>query len=172
MQFRKEWIPQLGYVAAISIRQPYASAIVKYQVKCVEMRTWATDYRGPIVLHAGKTWIGGGSRERITHEQLAGIKEAVARLGIPRGSKLGDYPLGAAIGVARLVDCHRYTSQREFERDFERHKSNAKFGEQPLIGWRFEDIQLFDEPVELRGQLGLFPCPVSLLPAEMCAAWK
>jgi hypothetical protein len=172
MHFRKDWIPTIGALPALSIKQPYASAIVRYRVKCVEMRTWATPYRGQLVLHAGKSWINGATRQRITHEQLDGIKEAVARLGIPRGSTLRDYPLGAAIGVARLVDCHRYTSQQEFERDFARHKSNARFGEQPLIGWYFEDVQLFGEPVEMRGYLGLFPCSVSLLPAEMCAAWK
>jgi hypothetical protein len=137
---------------------------VCYGAKCVEMRTWATNYRGPVVIHAGKSWIGGGTHQRITHEQLADIREAVTRLGI-KSSTLGDYPLGAALGLARLVECHRYTSEKEFVADFERHKSNARFGEQPLIGWRFEDAHLFNEPIDLRGQLGLFPVPVSLLPA-------
>ena len=39
---------------AISIRQPWAWLIV-HGYKDVENRTWATKYRGPILIHAGKT---------------------------------------------------------------------------------------------------------------------
>lgn len=168
MQFRKNWTPIIGALPALSIKQPYASAIVRYKVKTIEMRTWATDYRGPVVIHAGKTWISGAARGKpLQPYQLEEIREAVARLDIPRGTKLGDYPLGYAIGIARLVECWRYRSDEELLADFFKHKSNVPFQcGKPLIGWRFEDIQAFDEPVELRGELGLFPCPVSLLPVS------
>jgi hypothetical protein len=39
---------------ALSIRQPWAWLIV-HGFKPVENRDWATDYRGPLAIHAGKT---------------------------------------------------------------------------------------------------------------------
>ncbi len=37
----------------LSIRQPWAWAII-YGGKDVENRTWSTNYRGPLLIHAGK----------------------------------------------------------------------------------------------------------------------
>ena len=38
---------------AITIKQPYASLIVE-GIKDIENRTWKTNYRGRILIHAGK----------------------------------------------------------------------------------------------------------------------
>lgn len=65
---------------ALTIHQPYAHLIV-IRKKLVENRTWATKYRGPLLIHAGKS-----------HEWL----------GIEDPSK---YVMGAIVGVADLVDC-------------------------------------------------------------------
>lgn len=40
---------------AISIRQPWAWLIVN-GYKDIENRTWATSYRGPVLIHASKQW--------------------------------------------------------------------------------------------------------------------
>jgi hypothetical protein len=40
-------------VKAISVRQPWAWCITNAG-KCVENRTWNTDYRGPVLIHAAK----------------------------------------------------------------------------------------------------------------------
>lgn len=45
---------------AMSIKQPWAELIVS-GVKDVENRTWSTDYRGPILIHAGKRVDPAGS---------------------------------------------------------------------------------------------------------------
>ena len=37
---------------ALSIRQPWAELIVA-GLKDIENRTWRTDYRGPVLIHAG-----------------------------------------------------------------------------------------------------------------------
>jgi hypothetical protein len=39
---------------ALSIRQPWAYLIITGD-KDIENRTWATAYRGPVLIHAGKT---------------------------------------------------------------------------------------------------------------------
>ncbi|HHY88739.1 MAG TPA: ASCH domain-containing protein, partial [Chloroflexi bacterium] len=38
---------------ALSVRQPWAWLIAQ-GYKTVENRTWATNYRGPLLIHAGK----------------------------------------------------------------------------------------------------------------------
>jgi hypothetical protein len=76
----------------LTICQPYAHLIVTPQAelpkghtqKLVENRTWITSYRGPLLIHAGKSrnWL----------EQYPGCG-------------LWDMPFGAIVGVALVVDC-------------------------------------------------------------------
>jgi hypothetical protein len=40
---------------ALTIKQPFA-ALVARGIKDVENRSWSTDYRGPIFIHAGRAW--------------------------------------------------------------------------------------------------------------------
>lgn len=75
---------------ALSIRQPWASAIILGD-KDVENRTWRTHYRGPLLVHAG------------ARDDLAGwqaLDEMGARLPV-------DPPQGGIIGIVTLVDCVR-----------------------------------------------------------------
>jgi hypothetical protein len=67
---------------AISIRQPWASRILRGQ-KWIEVRTWATHHRGPLLICA-------------THR--------------PR---LQGYPTGVALCVVQLVDCRPMNIQDE-----------------------------------------------------------
>lgn len=73
---------------ALSIRHPWIDLILS-GAKTVEVRTWATRHRGPLLLHASA---GFGIGER----------EAAARLRVPAPGPDG---LGAVVGVAELVDC-------------------------------------------------------------------
>lgn len=73
---------------ALTICQPYAHLIVSGD-KRVENRTWTTNYRGPLYIHAGK------SREWLDEDDLK------------------TYPsmaFGAVVAVATLVDCVLYSS--------------------------------------------------------------
>jgi len=67
---------------ALTICQPYAELIMCGE-KLVENRVWKTDYRGPLLIHAGK------SLDYLKRERL----------------KPADYVLGAIVGVAVLADC-------------------------------------------------------------------
>lgn len=72
---------------ALTICQPYAHLIVCGQ-KLVENREWPTRYRGPLVIHAGKSreWLGQEDEQRFERN----------------GNPLA---FGAAVGVAQVVDC-------------------------------------------------------------------
>lgn len=68
----------------LTIKQPYASLIVE-GYKEYEFRTWKTNYRGRILIHAGKG---------IDKETINNIKPLEL-----------DYPNGYIIGSVKIVDC-------------------------------------------------------------------
>ncbi len=72
----------------LSIRQPWAYFICE-GTKKTENRSWSTDYRGPVLIHAGQRWADEAVE---TIEQRFG-------LSIPR-----DLPRGGIVGIAGLVD--------------------------------------------------------------------
>lgn len=68
---------------ALTIHQPYAELIVSGE-KLVENRTWYTSFRGPLLIHAGKS-----------HEWLDGADPA-------------KFVMGALVGIAQVMDCVRF----------------------------------------------------------------
>lgn len=152
---QREWEPKEGYIPALSIAQPYATGIIKRKKK-IELRPWGTHYRGPIALHAGKTWYGGIKPSNVTEIQMKPIKRFAQKYGLP--AHVSDYPTGAIIGVARLVRCATFTKEG-YERLRDQHCSDCDWtpGE---YGWQFEEVQDLPELISARGYLGLFPVPV------------
>ena len=78
-------------IRAITIQQPWASAIVAGP-KRVENRgrQWPV---GPYMIHAGKAWDDDAEHDPVCREWMAG--PAV------------EFPSGAVVGVATVVECHR-----------------------------------------------------------------
>ena len=52
--------------ACVSVRQPWADLLVS-GIKSVENRSWKCAHRGPLLIHAGKTW---GRDEQSAHDRL------------------------------------------------------------------------------------------------------
>lgn len=71
---------------ALSVRQPWAELIARGE-KTVEVRSWATSYRGPLLICAGAAW----------HP-----------LGVKLHGRIG--ARGAAVCVVQLVDCRPITA--------------------------------------------------------------
>lgn len=80
---------------AISIRQPWAWAIL-HAGKPVENRSWSTNIRGPICIHAAKG---------MTLDEYYEASQFIATLGMNDIPFPGDMQRGGIIGVADLVDC-------------------------------------------------------------------
>ena len=68
----------------LTVKQPWASLIIE-GFKCYEFRSWKTNYRGKILIHAGKNL----EKDMVDRFQKYHL----------------DYELGAIIGEAELVDC-------------------------------------------------------------------
>lgn len=132
---------------ALTICQPYAHLIVRGE-KLVENREWPTRYRGPLVIHAGK------SRAWLEPEDMQDFANA------------GD-PLvfGAAVGVARLVDClhidriHRGDYDAVYPWLRTHNHTNGTWC------WVLADVRRFD-PVPWSGAQGLWDFPDASLPSN------
>lgn len=77
---------------ALSLWQPWAS-LIAIGAKRIETRSWSTDYRGPVAIHASKHWTDKES-VLVTTEPFATALRAHVSL-----------PFGAIVAVADLVDC-------------------------------------------------------------------
>jgi hypothetical protein len=90
----------------MSIRQPWASLIViggidvhtgATTLKDIENRTWATAYRGPVLIHASQR------PDAIRPEEIE------RRFGVRVPS---DLPLGGVIGMTEIIACARPHASR------------------------------------------------------------
>lgn len=77
---------------ALSIRQPYAWLIAN-GIKDVENRTWHTGYRGPVLIHAGKTY---PKRDHLDDW------ESWQHFCYPHDR---DSMVGGIVGIATITDC-------------------------------------------------------------------
>ena len=83
---------------ALSIRQPWAWLIVNGH-KDIENRDWRTNYRGPVLIHAGK------KADPVALSRLAEARHPVTGLQLPLPDYPVELPLGGIVGVAEIVDC-------------------------------------------------------------------
>jgi hypothetical protein len=87
---------------ALSIRQPWAWAIL-HAGKDVENRDWRTDYRGPVLIHAGKLCTEAEYDSCMAFMHTISLRHPFAAgLRIPRRETLS---LGGIVGEAEIVDC-------------------------------------------------------------------
>ena len=119
----------------LTIKEPWATLIIE-KYKEYEFRSWKTNYRGKILIHAGLT---------------------VEKLNMER---FKDYNLkynpGCIIGEAELVDCI------EVNETFE----NMLMEINPLVygkskherkyAWKLKNIKKYDKPIPIKGKLGLW----------------
>jgi len=130
---------------ALTIHQPYAHLIV-HGIKKVENRSWVTGYRGPLVIHAGRS-----------KERLSAVDDPVVRELTPDIPAAGELVLGAIVGVARLTGCYELTPAAPVW--------GTPFAEGPIC-WVLEDARAFEVPIPYRGERGLFVVPDDVLPAS------
>jgi hypothetical protein len=124
---------------AITIRQPWAQLIVS-GAKDVENRTWSTNYRGLILIHSS------AKLERSDVADACDLMECF----IPKFSRrvfseeAKTYPVGAALGVAELVDVVTASDSPWF------------FGP---YGFVLQSVKRFSTPIKTKGALGLWDIP-------------
>jgi hypothetical protein len=118
----------------LSIRQPWATLIVR-GIKDIENRSWATRYRGPLLIHASQ----GPS--------ATSLDDIARRLGVEFPAF--ELPRGGIVGVTEIVDCVNSHASPWFEGEF-----GFVLGASQLITF-----------FPWRGALGLRDAPANLLEA-------
>lgn len=109
---------------AISVKQPWAALLVA-GIKTVEVRTWPTRARGPVLIHASKN-----PDPRPDGWALVATPELDA-LAARRGG---------VIGVADLTSCVRYATAEAFARATEAHRNNPNWYKPAgLYGFAFQN---------------------------------
>jgi len=120
---------------ALSVRQPWASLIV-LGLKTIEIRSWSTDYRGCLFIHASKTL----------------DDRAMKRFQIENPS------VGALIGTVELIRVERFT-ESTWEELADEHLEIGPLSPS-LYAWHMANPKPFAKPVPYRGDRGLFPITI------------
>jgi len=126
---------------AISIRQPWAWLIL-HGGKDIENRTWATKYRGPVLIHAGKTI------DQPAYHYVYGEYDIPPR---------DEIALGGFVGVATLVDC---VSQHE-----------SCWWEGPY-GFVLQAVKAFPRFIPYPGRVGLFEVDQQFSRRALRSLWE
>lgn len=129
---------------ALTICQPHAHFIA-HGPKRVENRTWRTDYRGPLLIHAGK------SRKYL---RGCGTAHIFRCYGLAPPSADTAMPFGAIIAVCDLIDCVRL---QDVHHD---HPGvcPTDFIEGPWC-WIIDHVRRLPEPIPFTGRQMLFDVP-------------
>lgn len=124
---------------AITLWQPWAS-LVACGAKKYETRSWKTDYRGPLVIHAAKR------AYEVDREIIGYLKEN----GITLFYRL---PLGTALCTVDLVGIIRTEKVRGLIGEQELACGNFQPGR---FAWALDNIKVFSEPIPMKGRQGLW----------------
>lgn len=124
----------------ISIIEPWAS-LIKEGIKEIETRSWKTNYRGKIYIHASLKKVSKKD-ERINN--LVSLLEDK------------DFKYGHIIAEAELVDCIYMDEQ--FLKEIKENKKEYICGEYSLgrYAWKLSNIKVLDKPIPAKGNLGIW----------------
>ena len=121
----------------ITIKQPFASLIAS-NIKKYEFRTWKTNYRGKILIHAAKT-VDKNAMKKFEKYNL-------------------DYPTGCIIAIASITDCIKVDD--DFRKILKSENDLVYFNiiknkEWNGYGFKLEKISKI-EPIKVGGKLSLW----------------
>lgn len=125
-------------IKVISLTQPYATLIANGQ-KHIETRSWKTNYRGELYIHASLT---KPPKEWVNNPVL-----------MPYINK--ELPYGQIICKCNLVDC--ICMDEKFISNI-KNKEEYKFGiyEPGRYAWILKDITILDKPIIAKGHLNIW----------------
>ena len=125
----------------LSLREPFAT-LIKNGIKTIETRSWRTNYRGTLYIHA--------SASKIT-------KEDMKRTDLMALTNLDDLNYGNIICSCELVDCIEMTD--EFIEEVKKNKPKdyvSGLYEPGRYAWIIKDIKPLAKPIAAKGQLGIW----------------
>lgn len=175
----------IDIMRGISLWQPYAT-LWAYREKIFETRSWATNYRGQIAIHASKKYPSLVYDMLVAADDLRtlfAMYKAIEKLGYDPHDD-ASLPLGAVIATAELVGCHKMVLHggrgisskdapwlEKDDSDNPRNLSGVRFyyptDKELLFGdwtpgryaWEIANVKLLSEPLPMKGMQGLWTVP-------------
>ena len=125
----------------LSIKEPFAT-LIKDGIKEIETRSWKTNYRGEIYIHASKKVIGNSLKSR--NELIKLIED-----------KKMNYE--HIICKCDLVDCVLMTKEYIEEIKKENHiEYICGYYEVGRYAWVLKNIEVLKNPIKAKGKLGIW----------------
>ena len=126
---------------ALSIKEPFAS-LVSLGIKRIETRSWKTNYRGEIYIHASLT------KNKLEKER----KEKILKL-LPKDYKFKE---GFIICKAYLKDC--VLMDEKFLDDIKKNETEYLCGcyEKGRYAWILDDVSILKNKIPAKGKLGIW----------------
>ena len=121
---------------ALTIKQPWATLIMQKD-KRFEFRSWKTNYRGDVLVHAGKC---------IDKEALERLKKYLP----------DELPLGKILGKVTITDCVPMSEEFAKMLANENNDIYTSHSFSNNYGFKIENVEVFDTPIEAKGQLGFW----------------
>ena len=149
-------MPDLPELKAITVRQPWATAINMWK-KAVENRTWATTRRGPIAIHAGGTWDRSATHAHTLTNAFAhhsGASQTYIDTVYRDGLDHRDdhmFPRGVILAVADITGMHMC--------------ADGACSPWAIAGqwhWELSNVRSLPTPIRAVGRLGLWPLPTDI----------
>ena len=143
---------------AISIKQPFAS-LIAYGIKDIENRTWKTDYRGKVYIHASAKQAGSYD-ELLNDLQKIEFKEKYDRVTLRK-----QHHFTAIIGEVDIVDCvinhpSIWAEKSDNYGRFFRNGVPAYVGKKenkPIYNWVLANPILYEKPIlNVKGKLSFW----------------
>ena len=125
----------------LSLTEPYAT-LIKNGVKSIETRSWKTNYRGKLYIHASATKMPKEYKEN---------KELMSLVDI------NNLNYGNIICSCELVDCIKMTD--EFINDVRNNRKNEYITgiyDNGRYAWILENIEQLDSPIKAKGKLNIW----------------
>ena len=121
----------------LSIKEPFAT-LIKDGVKIYETRSWKTNYRGEIYIHASLSLSKSERLESASKYLKSEIKP------------------GCILCKCELVDCIPMTD--EFIKYINEETSEYDYGlySEGRYAWKLKVLEVLDEPIPAKGKLGIW----------------
>ena len=120
----------------LTIKQPWASLIMS-GYKRFEFRSWRTNYRGELLIHAGKS---------LNKEEALRLKKYLPE----------ELPMGKILGKVNIIDCIKCDENFKNMCLAENKDVYAKSTFEETYAWQIDDVESFENPIEINGKLGLW----------------
>ena len=165
---------------ALTTWQPYAS-LIAVRAKRFETRSWQTNYRGSIAIHASAKSVNSIMRDIFPlghwsyhpdYDDKLMLEKAVDKALSPNGMKMYDLPTGCIVATAEIVDSRkivRYGGRGMSSNDpgwlvyddgsiYEPSENELLFGDWTpgRYAWEIAKVKMLETPIPAKGKQGLW----------------